>query len=228
MSQEKIQNPKCVGIIMDGNRRWAVERSLNTLDGHKKGSEAFGDIVREVRDSEITDAIFYAFSTENWGRSEKEVKYLMNLLDKVIEKLLKDTKEDKVRVRVIGETERLSDKAQKLIVELEEKSAEYETTIWVAISYGGRAEIIEAVNEAVEKGEKVTEESFANLLWTAEMPDPDLIIRTSGEQRLSNFLPWQSVYSELFFTDVYWPDFGKEEFWGILEEYGERKRRKGK
>jgi undecaprenyl diphosphate synthase len=152
----------------------------------------------------------------------------MELFKEALTSILKDLEKDKVRVRIVGERERFSKELQSLMYELEEKSAPYVgTTIWLTLSYGGRAEIVDAVNCAVEGGEQVTEASFGKLLWTKDMPDPDLIIRTGGELRLSNFLPWQSVYSELFFTKTYWPDFGKEEFERMLEQYAERDRRKG-
>ena len=227
---EKEQSlPACIGFIMDGNRRWAKKNLLESLEGHKKGSEVFHTMVRTLRDRGIKHGVFYAFSTENWNRSEREVNYLMELLKNEVKELLKGVDEEKVGIRFIGERARLSEELQRLIAELEEKSSAYtSTTIWIAFSYGGRAEIIEAVNKAVERGGKVSEESFGDLLWTKGMPDPDIIIRTGGEERLSNFLTWQSVYSELFFTDTYWPDFGKEEFERILEEYGNRQRRRGK
>jgi undecaprenyl diphosphate synthase len=213
---------------MDGNRRWAKERGLDSLEGHREGYETLKKILRGVRDRGIWHAIFYAFSTENWGRSDEEVTYLMELFKEALTSILKDLEKDKVRVRIVGERERFSKELQSLMYELEEKSAPYVgTTIWLALSYGGRAEIVDAVNCAVEGGEQVTEASFGKLLWTKDMPDPDLIIRTGGELRLSNFLPWQSVYSELFFTKTYWPDFGKEEFERMLEQYAERDRRKG-
>jgi undecaprenyl diphosphate synthase len=214
---------------MDGNRRWAKERGISTLKGHTEGLEAFKRVVRYVRDDNIPHAVFYTFSTENWKRSKLEVDYLLTLLKGGIKELLIDIDEEKVRVRFVGNRNKFSKKLQTLIRELEEKSAQYKkTTVWVCLSYGGRQEILEAVNKAVEKGTKVTEKAFGNLLQTAEMPDPDMIVRTSGERRLSNFLPWQAVYSELFFVDTYWPDFGKKDFRGILEAYAKRERRNGK
>lgn len=229
--------PASVGFIMDGNRRWAKEQNLPSFEGHKKGADVFSDCVRWVRDAGIAHAVFYAFSTENWQRSPEEVAYLMQLfrellsrVDKEIAKENEANAEKKVRLRIVG---RRSDFDEELLThmnEIEERSQAYTdatTTIWVALSYGGRAEIIEAVNEAVKRGELVTEESFSSLLWTADMPDPDLIVRTSGEQRLSGFVTWKSVYSELFFTDTYWPAFTREEFHSIVEAYAERERRRG-
>jgi len=224
---------KCVGFIMDGNRRWAKTAGKRSLEGHRKGAETFTEIARAIRDRHIPHAVFYAFSTENWQRSEEEVQYLMDLFGEFLdtaEKKLKDSKEKKVHIKIVGRKGDFPAHLQKRISELEEKNKEVEadTTIWVALSYGGRAEIVEAVNRAIAKGEEVNEESFNELLWTAQMPDPDIIIRTSGEQRLSNFMTWKSVYSELFFTDTYWPAFGKEELESILDAYQERQRRRGK
>jgi undecaprenyl diphosphate synthase len=221
-------SPQCLGFIMDGNRRWAKEQNLPTLDGHQKGLDVFLDIVRFVREAHIPHAVFYAFSTENWKRSETEVTYLMGLFSSLLLKMAEDLEEEKVRVRIVGRREDFSPALQKQMEELEEKSAKYiGTTIWVALSYGGRAEIIEATNEAVKRGEVVTEETFEKLLWTAELPDPDMIIRTSGEARLSNFLTWRSAYSELYFIDKHWPALTKADFEDILLQYEKRERRHG-
>lgn len=226
MQKEKIN---CLGFIMDGNRRWAKAQGLPTLEGHKRGHEVFSDFVRYIRDAGIPHAVFYAFSTENWRRSEEEVGYLMRLLEEAMCKVLEGVDEEKVRVRVIGRRADLPTRLQELIADVEEKSSQYNaTTIWIALSYGGRAEIIEAVNQAVAVGKSVTEEVFGELLWTANMPDPDMIVRTSGEQRLSNFVTWKSVYSEFYFINKHWPALTKADFEDILEEYGKRERRKGK
>lgn len=214
---------------MDGNRRWAKSRRLPTLAGHKRGQEVFQDCVRFVRDRNIPHAIFYAFSTENWQREKYEVDYLMSLFEDVLKKVLKETEENKVKIKIIGRRSDFSLSLQKIMDQVEAKSRKYKsTTIWVALSYGGRAELIDAVNKAVESGKKVSEENFKQLLWTAKMPDPDMIIRTGGEQRLSNFLPWQSTYSELYFIDKLWPALTKDDFEDILIEYEKRERRRGK
>lgn len=224
-----MQTPTCLGFIMDGNRRYAKELDLPTLEGHKKGLDVYIDYIRFVRDHNIPHAVFYAFSTENWNRSEAEVSYLMELFGNSLDTLKDEIEERKVRVRILGRKEDFSKELQHKMNQLEEKSAKYtDTTIWMALSYGGRTEIVEAVNKAVASGEEVTEESFSQLLWTAEMPDPDMIIRTSGEHRLSNFLPWQSVYSEFYFIDKHWPALTEADFKDILAEYGKRERRKGK
>lgn len=215
--------PTCVGFIMDGNRRWAREQRLSIEAGHRAGAEVFARMVHDVREAHIPHAVFYAFSTENWQRAPEEVQTLMKIFMEML------VKRQGVRVRVIGDRTKFARELQTAIAQVECDTVEEQgTTIWVALSYGGRAEIVEAVNQAVRKGKMVTEEEFSLLLQSAEMPDPDLIIRTGGEMRLSNFLPWQSVYSELMFTPTYWPAFTKEEFLRMLEEYGKRQRRYGK
>ncbi|MEN9920750.1 MAG: hypothetical protein RL538_643 [Candidatus Parcubacteria bacterium] len=220
--------PTCLGFIMDGNRRWAKEQGLPTLDGHQRGLEVFLDIVGFVRDAEIPHAVFYAFSTENWKRTEVEVAYLMSLFSSLLARMTEQLTEEGVRVRVVGRREDFSPELQKQMTELEEKSSRFiGTTIWIALSYGGRAEIVGAVNEAIRLGEEVNEETFEKLLWTAEMPDPDMIIRTSGEERLSNFLTWKSAYSEFYFIEKHWPALTKLDFEDILAEYAKRERRHG-
>jgi len=230
---EQQNDITCIGFIMDGNRRWAKNQGLPTLEGHKKGAETFTEIAKAVRDHNIPHAVFFAFSTENWKRSEEEVMYLMELLHDALddaEKKLNDDKEKKVRLRIVGRREDFAPDLQERMTALEMKSEEFEdihTTIWIALSYGGRAEIVEAVNKAVAAGQEVSEETFNDLLWTKDMPDTDIIIRSSGEQRLSNFMTWKSVYSELFFTNTLWPAFSTEEFYSILADYQERHRRNG-
>lgn len=214
---------------MDGNRRFAKEQGLETMEGHKRGREVFKECVRFVRDENIPHAVFYAFSTENWQRTTEEVDYLMNLFTSVLKQLLQEVEEEKVRIRIIGQRQDFSEEIQELMNEVEVKSSEYKnTTIWMALSYGGRSEIIDAVNQAVKNGGEVTEKSFKELLWTAEMPDPDMIVRTSGEKRLSNFLPWGSSYSEFLFLEKHWPALTKDDFKDILHEYESRERRRGK
>lgn len=232
-------NIQCLGFIMDGNRRWAKDQGLPTYEGHKQGGEVLGYFMQYVRDAKIPHAVFYAFSTENWNRSEEEVTYLMDLFREWLTKIetrlndQNDTEaqtEEKIRVRIVG---RRADFAADIVEQmnrLEAKSQEYSeaaTTIWLALSYGGRVEILEGVHKAVAAGAPVTEESFKQLLWTADMPDPDMIIRTSGEHRLSNFMTWSSVYSEFYFIDKHWPALTKDDFTDILGEYGRRNRRKG-
>ncbi len=213
----------CVGFIMDGNRRWAKEQGIDTAEGHWEGARTFERVVSWVREEQISHAVFYAFSTENWNRTPAEVQVLMSIFLETLQK------RENVRVRVIGDRTRFSKELQEAIRETENAtSAISGTTIWIAMSYGGRAEIIDGINKVIEQRQTVTEDSFGDYLWSAEMPDPDLIIRTGGDMRLSNFLPWQSVYSELFFTHTFWPAFTKEEFMRILQEYEKRQRRYGR
>jgi len=219
---------ECVGIILDGNRRWAKARGLPTLEGHRAGMETVTNAVRFIRESGVKHLAVYAFSTENWNRESAEVSYLMSLFREAMQKQMRELGKEGIRIRFVGQRERFSADLQKAMHNTEEDTRRNDAfTLWVCLSYGGRAEIVAAANAAAGNGD-ITEESFARHLWTAEMPDPDIIIRTSGEKRLSGFLTWQSVYSELFFTDTKWPDFSKEEFDSILAEFAQRERRRGK
>jgi undecaprenyl diphosphate synthase len=214
--------PVCVGFIMDGNRRWARGQNLPVSEGHRAGVHTLNKMIETIKELEIPHAVFYAFSTENWQRAPEEVSVLLSIFLEVLQK------ESSVKVCIIGQREKFSKELQRAMMATEKKTASIKNlTIWIALSYGGRAEIIDATNTAIRNGKAVDELSFQKLFWSAEMPDPDLIIRTGGEQRLSNFLPWQSVYSELFFTKTFWPAFTKNEFISILEEYGKRQRRHG-
>jgi len=230
MKLDLKQNPKCIGFIMDGNRRFAKENNLPSELGHAAGKEKLFDVIKWIEAAAIPHAVFYAFSTENWKRSIEEVEKLMALFEQALDYFLGDLDKDKIiAVRIVGRKKDFSAKLQEKMRRLEEKSGQQpKLTVWIALSYGGRAEIVDAANEAIKQGISVTEESFNKLLWTAEMPDPDLVVRTGGDRRLSNFLPWQSVYSELFFTDTLWPAFTKDEFTGILNDYVTRERRIGK
>jgi undecaprenyl diphosphate synthase len=176
----------------------------------------------------LPHAVFYAFSTENWKRSTEEVAYLMQLFSELLTRMSDELEARSVRVRIVGRRADFSPELQQQMNAIETQSAPYTTTtIWIALSYGGRAEIVEAVNAAVEQGVLVTETSFKELLWTAELPDPDMIVRTSGEARLSNFLTWGSAYSELHLISKHWPALTKSDFDDILMEYGRRTRRYG-
>ena len=215
---------------MDGNRRWAKANHLSTIAGHQQGAEVLVNSIRFVRDRAIQHAVYYAFSTENWKRTPEEVAGLMTIFKEAIATLRATAKEEvPVRIRFIGQREDFDSELQAAMKDLEAESAEstYRTTIWVALSYGGRAEIVAAANAAVAQGNVVTEATFATLLWTAELPDPDIIVRTSGEERLSNFLTWRSVYSELYFIEKPWPALTAEDFEDILSEYATRSRRHG-
>ena len=228
MNMNNASGVTCVGIILDGNRRWAKEKGLLPLEGHRAGMENLTNAVRFIRKSGVTHLIVYAFSTENWNREPGEVSYLMDLFRESIKKQMKELGKEGVRVRFVGQRERFSTDLQQAMNDTEEETRQNSTfTLWVCLSYGGRAEIVAAASAAAKSGE-ITEDSLAKNLWTAAMPDPDIIIRTSGEKRLSNFLPWQSVYSELFFIDTKWPAFTEEEFDSILAEFTARERRHGK
>jgi undecaprenyl diphosphate synthase len=220
----------CIGIIMDGNRRWARAKGLSVPEGHAEGYKRLKEVLRLVRDAGIKHAAVYAFSTENWQRAEDEVGYLMKLFRSILENETKELIADRVRVVFIGDRARFTPDMQSMMAAMEKATSEnYEVTLHLLMSYGGRAEIVAATNALLVSGEtNITEDSFAEKLWSHPMPDPDLIIRTGGEKRLSNFLPWQTVYSELFFSDSFWPDFSKEEFDSILAEFSARERRHGK
>jgi undecaprenyl diphosphate synthase len=226
---DTLQTPKSIGIIMDGNRRWATAQKLSSLDGHLAGKKKLEEVVRWAKEAHIRTITFYAFSTENWNRPEEEITYLMQLLEDALLNQFDEIKKEKVQIRFIGQRDRFSSKLQGLMSQIEkETSNNTEGIVSLALSYGGRAEILSAVNRVVNEGREVSEEDFSSALWTAGTPDPDLIIRTGGEKRLSNFLPWQSVYSELFFTNTLWPDFSQEEFTTIVKEFASRTRRMGR
>ena len=224
--------PECVGIIMDGNRRWAKAQGMLAFKGHEVGAQKLKETVRWARDIRLKHLIFFAFSTENWHRSEEEIFYLLNLIGSLLKKELQTFIEQDGVLRCVGDISRFPAELQTIIKEAEEKTAKNSGVhIYLAFNYGGRQEILSAVKKILKdnpKPEDITEDYFAKHLQTYPMPDPDIIIRTSGEMRLSGFLPWQGVYSELFFTKTLWPGFSKEEFLKILEEYGNRERRIGK
>jgi len=220
--------PRCVGFIMDGNRRWAKKQGIPTLEGHRAGCEKVQEVVRLASARGIAHVAIYAFSTENWNREPAEVSYLMDLFYELIKKELRDLGREGVRIRFAGQTKRFSPKLQEVMTDVEkETEANTSITVWICLSYGGRAEIVEAARAAALTGE-ITEESLSQNLWTNEMPEPDMIIRTSGEKRISGFLTWKAVYSELFFTDTLWPDFSEAEFDSLLEDFAQRERRHGK
>ena len=212
-----------LAVIMDGNGRWAKARRLPRLMGHRAGADALDRVMHWCKEAGIEYLTVYAFSTENWKRSKDEVSGLMKLLSHFIHAKEKELVANGVRFRVIGRREDLSKKLQKEIAALEERTAGGAFTLVVALSYGSRDEIV----RAAMKFKGSTEEEFAACLDTAGIPDPDLIIRTSGELRLSNFLMWQAAYSEFYFTDKYWPDFDKAEFDKALANFAKRERRMG-
>lgn len=216
---------------MDGNRRFAREKGLPSVEGHRRGYSKFKEVLSWTKEAGIRNVIVYVLSIENWKRSKEEVSYLLELMRTMLKKELKEVSKEKTRLIFAGDLSRFPEDIQQLIAQAHEKTADYtDYTLVVAASYGGRAEILSTVNKLIAKGtnKPVSEEDFEKELWTAGVPDPDLIIRTGGVERLSNFLPWQAVYSELFFTKTYWPDFNREEFESILKKYSLRERRHGR
>lgn len=228
--------PQHIGFIMDGNGRWAKKRMLPRSAGHVQGSKVVERICKDAYDLGIKYLTVYAFSTENWNRAKEEVDAIMKLLYQYLEDCIKRSTKNNMRVRVLGDISRLDKNLQLKITELERVS-EGNTGLCfqVALNYGGRDEIIRGVKEMAKKvaeGEllpdEITPQLFENYLDTKGIPDPDLVIRTSGEMRISNFLIWQCSYSEFYFTDVLWPDFNKEELKKALDYYAQRDRRFGK
>lgn len=223
--------PAHVGIIMDGNGRWAEMRNLPRIEGHRRGAERALDIVRKASLMGIKTLTLYTFSMENWQRPVDEVSVLMKILETYMRREVGQLIKENVRFRAIGETWKLPSIIQNLIKETEEITARNSGLVLVtALSYGGRNEIIRAVKKALSIGmpsESLTEESFSDLLDTAGLPPVDLIIRTSGELRISNFLLWQSAYAELYFTNTHWPDFSADEFERAIENFASRERRFG-
>jgi undecaprenyl diphosphate synthase len=227
--------PKHVAVIMDGNGRWAKKRLLNRLKGHEKGAEAVRTIVRTARKLNIDALTLYAFSTENWQRPQTEVSGLMFLLRRFLETERPTLMGNDIRLNVIGQIDRLPEAVRKdLKAVMAETAVNNKMVLTLALSYGARTEIVDMVRQisaASKKGtidpSAVTPEMVADHLYTRELPDPDLLIRTSGEMRISNFLLWQIAYAEIFFTPTLWPDFGEEEFIRILKDYQQRERRFG-
>lgn len=223
--------PRHVGIIMDGNGRWAKQRGLPRVAGHRAGTENLRQILRSAVEFGIPVLTIYAFSTENWERPIAEVRGLMRILDEVIDRELAELHENGVQLRHIGDLTGLGEKLQRKVYDAIELTRNNDKLILnVAFGYGGRTDIIRAIKKIVEAGhkpEEIDEALVCNYLCTAGLPDPDLIIRTSGEMRLSNFLIWQAAYAEYYVTPVYWPDFDKEELRKALIQYGERERRFG-
>jgi len=222
---------RSVAIIMDGNSRWARRRRLPTAAGHRAGTRALRRTVEAAIDLGVESLAVYAFSTENWSRPPDEVEALMEIFAETIERELPDLAKQGVRTRFLGRRDRAPLALQERMAALEEETAgNSRLALWIAFDYGGRAEIVEAARRIVESAadaDEVDEELVASHLYEPEMPDPDLLIRTSGELRISNFLLWQLAYAELVFVDTLWPDFGARELRSALEEYSSRRRRFG-
>jgi undecaprenyl diphosphate synthase len=226
--EQRDDRARAVAIIMDGNGRWAERQGLPVAEGHRAGTKALRRTVEAAIDLGVETLIVYAFSTENWSRPEGEVEDLMEIFGETIERELPDLARQGVRARFLGRRDRAPDELRAQMEGLEDETAHNDRlNLWIAFDYGGRAELLDAARRLVEAGEEPTEESLRAHLYAPELPDPDLLIRTSGELRISNFLLWQLAYSELVFLDVLWPDFGAEELEDALAAYARRRRRFG-
>jgi undecaprenyl diphosphate synthase len=220
--------PHAVAIVMDGNGRWAAGHGVSVAEGHRAGSRALRPVVETAIDVGVASLAVYAFSTENWTRPGEEVEALMEIFGETIDRELVDLAKEGVRTRFVGRRDRAPDWLRAKLEDLERATAsETRLSLWIAFDYGGRAELVEAARRIAEAGAEIDEDSFGQYLYAPEMPDPDLVIRTSGELRVSNFLLWQSAYAEFAFVDTLWPDFGPEEFRAAIEDYASRRRRFG-
>ena len=216
---------------MDGNGRWAAARGLPVAEGHREGARALSRTVEAAIDLAVESLAVYAFSTENWARPPDEVEAIMELMDETIDRELPDLAKQGVRTRFFGRRDRVPQALQEKMSRLEVETAHNDRlSLWIAFDYGSRAEIVDAARKLLEDGvrpQDMSEAALAERLYAPELPDPDLVIRTSGEQRISNFLLWQSAYAELVFDETLWPDFGEERLRAALDEYAQRARRFG-
>ena len=231
---ETMAPPRHIAIIMDGNGRWAKQRGLPRTAGHAAGAEAFRRIANYCRTLGVEYLTVYAFSTENWKRSADEVAGIMKLLRRYLEEALRDMEKNRVRFRFFGDLTKLSPELQALCDRAQKQSEDYDVQVNFCLNYGGRDEIVQAARRFARdvadgkcQPEELTEELLATYLYSADVPDPELIIRPSGEKRTSNFLLWQSAYSEYVFMNVLWPDFSPEDLDAAIEEYHRRNRRFG-
>ena len=217
-----------IAFIMDGNGRWATSRSLPREAGHVKGAAAFKNVVHICDDFGIETLTVYAFSTENWKRPEREINAIMDLLESKISEAVRDDKKNNAKYRFLGDKDGLGEKFAKRCTELEKLTENNRLLLNIALNYGSRAEITNAVNRLIAEGKKsVTEDDISSALYTAHCPDPDLIVRSAGEFRLSNFLLWQAAYSEIYVTDTLWPDFDRNEVAKAIVDFSKRKRNFG-
>ncbi len=234
LEQEKMVPPQHIAIIMDGNGRWAKKRGLPRTAGHAAGAEAFRRIAHYCRDIGVKYLTVYAFSTENWKRSSEEVNGIMKLLAKGLKEVLSDLQKDRMHVSFWGDMERISPDLQDLCRKAESATREFDVQVNFCLNYGGRDELVKAskafaedVQAGIHKPEDLTEALLSTYLYSRDVPDPELIIRPSGEQRISNFLLWQSAYSEFVFMDVLWPDFSPEDLDKAIAQFHNRNRRFG-
>ena len=229
--KKEIKKPKHIGIILDGNGRWAKKRNLPRLAGHKAGVEAITRTIKAVIDEGIEVLSVYAFSTENWKRDKEEVDGIFALISDAIDKYLPSIQRNEIKVQILGDYSVLNEELKQKIDRLVEETKSNQKLIFnIALNYGSRKEILRAVNVCAEKypGQEITAEMFENELFTAGLPDIDFVIRTSGEQRLSNFMLYQASYAELYFPKIFWPDFNKKFLQKALKVYSKRNRRFGK
>ena len=223
---EKV--PKHVAFILDGNGRWAAKRNLPRNAGHKKGAEVFEEITDNCKDAGVKSITAYAFSTENWKRSDEEIDGIIGILDIYLDDLIREKYKKNIRFRAIGDNTRFPEYIQEKIRIAEEKTKDNYYNLNLCLNYGGRAEICRAFNELYKEGKtEITEEDISAHLYTTPTGDPDIIIRTGGDSRISNFLLWQASYAELHFTPTLWPDFNKEELYAIFNKFAGTKRRFG-
>lgn len=230
MSDANTAVPRHLGIILDGNRRWAKEQGLKTLEGHQKGAEVFREIVYAAFDRGVECISAFVFSTENWQRTQEEVSYLMGLVLRVVDKYLDEFHQKGIKILILGSKDGLDTKVSKALTKAVEKTAGNDNgTVALCFNYGGKQEIVDAVKSIPkEKIGELTPDSFEQYLYAKEVPDVDLIMRTSGERRTSGFMLWRAAYAELQFVDKYWPDFTAQDLDEILNDYQKRNRRFGK
>lgn len=228
MNKQADTVPAHIGYIMDGNRRWAKGHGLPTYEGHLAGYNRVKDITRASVDAGVKYISFYAFSTENWDRTEKEISYLMKLMLRMFTSDLDEVLGENVRIIVAGTDDRLDKKIIQAARNAEEKTANNtRATVLLCFNYGGQKEIVEAVKKLIASGDEVSEENISKNLYAPDVPPCDIIVRTSGEQRLSNFMLWRAAYSELLFVDKDWPDMDADDVKNIIKEYSQRGRRYG-
>lgn len=233
--EEELFIPKHIGVILDGNRRWAKEKGLKPVQGHIEGSKRVEDLLNNAKELGIKHVTVYAFSTENFKRAEDEKKVLFRLFEKMLLSHSKVALKNKTKVKIFGDVSAFNKRIEDLAKKIEEETKDFEEYNFnICLNYGGRDEILRATKSLANdvlsgalKVEDINEDTFSSKLYSANIPDPDFIIRTSGEQRLSNFLTWQGTYAELYFTKTYWPDFKKEELIEAIEEFKRRNRRFG-